>query len=393
MAAASTQSQPTSPFHTPPSSLPHTTYGDHPALVRLREREGAGPGVLERNASTSSSRSTTTTSSTTSSLVAVPIRPPPKETSTATTGAEQKGERAASAAGAYAGYGYGQTNRGSGGSGGSGQGWTGQGYAAEPEGMDGTTSGYYTPQPEAFYGGRGFQRNGPRSGSTASSISAATGYGVPPSLSLPGRSRAGSRANGVGVEQLGGSPISAQRPIPPALSLPAIVTVSADTPRSSSVPVHARDASLSPTTPKASRFAESDDGAGEEGRLRPGSSGGPGTSPSSSLRMRHRQTPIAASPTDRDKARTMSIGAGSSQAERDASRERERRQSMASAKSAASSSGAQRVRETTADYVFGEELGRGSYSTVRFAHPAYPPHYRITITPLPLLHGENWGLT
>lgn len=56
------------------------------------------------------------------------------------------------------------------------------------------------------------------------------------------------------------------------------------------------------------------------------------------------------------KSRTLSVGADA----RAGSSERDRRQSMASNKSGATS----RARESPRDYVFGEELGRGSYSTV-----------------------------
>jgi 3-phosphoinositide dependent protein kinase-1 len=140
--------------------------------------------------------------------------------------------------------------------------------------------------------------------------------------------------------------------------LPAIITSDAPM-RSSSVPLPEHGyggqgygsgqnqpqlgLQLSPTTPRQSRFldAADTDGGGSlrPGHRPPGSVGGSpnlrGSVPSSPIEM---------------KARGLSAGEKS----------RERRQSSNSARS----TGSARPRETASDYVFGEELGRGSYSTV-----------------------------
>ncbi|RSH92758.1 pkb-activating kinase-like protein [Saitozyma podzolica] len=178
---------------------------------------------------------------------------------------------------------------------------------------------YHSPTPQGIYGGRGFMRNGPRS-------------------------RQGT------------------------LPLPAIVTSNTDSlpSRASSTPLPAHAPTyvptglgLSPTTPRASRFADPDELDGN-GPVRVTISAdsqtdygyGSGSGPSSPISSRGMPSPTV----DR-KGRTLSVGAGQG---RDASRDRERRQSQTSAKSTSSG----RVRETPRDYVFGEELGRGSYSTV-----------------------------
>jgi 3-phosphoinositide dependent protein kinase-1 len=157
------------------------------------------------------------------------------------------------------------------------------------------------------------------------------------------------------------------------LPLPAIVTSDPDflPSRASSTPLpaHAPHIGLSPTTPRASHFADPDelDGQGPfrvtissdaPHDLGHGNGNGNGNSYGyGSGSSSPRSSKGLPSPTIDRKGRTLSVGAGQG---RDASRDRERRQSQASAKSAASG----RVRETPRDYVFGEELGRGSYSTV-----------------------------
>lgn len=178
---------------------------------------------------------------------------------------------------------------------------------------------YHSPTPQGIYGGRGFMRNGPRS-------------------------RQGT------------------------LPLPAIVTSNTDSlpSRASSTPLPAHappyvptGLGLSPTTPRASRFADPDELDGN-GPVRVTISAdsqtdygyGSGSGPSSPISSRGMPSPTV----DR-KGRTLSVGAGQG---RDSSRDRERRQSQTSAKSTSSG----RVRESPRDYVFGEELGRGSYSTV-----------------------------
>ncbi|ORX34124.1 hypothetical protein BD324DRAFT_636704 [Kockovaella imperatae] len=69
----------------------------------------------------------------------------------------------------------------------------------------------------------------------------------------------------------------------------------------------------------------------------------------------------------RGKARTLS-------ADRDISRDRERRQSQASAASSSTSGGGGYRKPSLRDFVLGEELGRGSYSTVYAATPASTTH-------------------
>lgn len=277
-----------------PSPLP-----PYPALSRLRETS-----PLERNASTSSSRSTTTVSSTTSSLVAVEMRPAPKETRTAATatviaGPSKSGSSSASNSSSDL-------------------------PAAIRPSSAGGRGGYHPSPPEGIYGGRGFQRNGPR-------VSAS------PSPSLRGITTSSSA---------------------PTHRLPAIITDDgspiAPRPTSSYVP----GSGISPTTPRAGRFLprrQSSDIADEDSSSGLQASAG---------NIRSLASPYAS------KSRSSSTGGSIYGERRD-----ERRQSVASARSAASaattgtvtssSGGGTRARETTADYVFGEELGRGSYSTVR----------------------------
>lgn len=293
--------------HTSGSGSPNSAM---PVFPRL-------PAPISRNASTSSSCSTTTTSST-SSLVAAPIRPPPPETRTAATNDAQFSSRP------------GSSGRGT------GLGDAGGGYASS--GSAGysamSSSGYHSPvpggsyvsAPRGMYGGsssaRGGMRNGPRS-------------------------RQGT------------------------LALPSIITTPDLIPsRASSVPLPIDPTSerrhLSPTTPRASRFAESEDEAQPRSQQSGGSSSGnrrssrvssQGTAePTSPLAASSNRSSAGSAMTER-KGRTLSVGADHG---RSASADRDRRQSMASNRSAATG----RVRESPKDYIFGEELGRGSYSTV-----------------------------
>lgn len=302
-----------SPLPSNPSTPPTPSSAFPAALARLREN------ALERNASTSSSRSTQTTSSTTSSLEAVPIRPPPAKTSTAATSHSQFPSRPSSASGV--------SNAGGGGAGGGGAlGFGGSisthglGYSGGG-GASGSTTPYGSPEyhsPSAIYGGRNFQRNGPRMG-------------------------------GVGANRQGSIP------------LPSIIT--SDTPtRAASVPLP--DPSLgpgrSPTTPRAGRFLDPDEleVGGSGSSLRPhrmsGSTIGGGGSPNLNLRGSFPSSPTAEYGSGYANMKGRALSAGT----RDHSRER--RQSVASARS----SGSGRAKESPSDYIFGEELGRGSYSTV-----------------------------
>lgn len=232
------------------------------------------------------------------------MRPPPEKTRTAATPSSQLPSRPSSAAGPAAASHLELSGIGNAGPSGSGSDAT-RAY--------GNNGDYHSPS--AVYGGRNFQRNGPRMGG-------------------------GRHATGV---------------------LPAIVTSDAPM-RSSSVPLPdngpmgmGMGMSLSPTTPRQSRFYDTNDVDSSGSSLRPRTAG-PGSGSVGGITNLRGSVP--ASPTEM-KSRGLSVGQEKS---------RERRQSGNSARSAGSS----RPRESPSDYTFGEELGRGSYSTVVHAVRALP---------------------
>ncbi|KAK4684712.1 3-phosphoinositide dependent protein kinase-1, partial [Tremellales sp. Uapishka_1] len=243
-----------------------------PAFPRLPQ-----PGV-QRNASTSSSASS---ASTTSSLVAAPIKPPPIETRTAATSENQLPSRPSSS-------------------------------LENPQEI-----GYSEEKRDAQFGGRGFMRNGPRSGRQPVSR--------PPSINTS-------------------SPAETKTTPVKASSSNTSHSMSPTTPRAPRFPVsgdhHDRSHSASPVPVRVT--ISLDPSTASPAHLRRGSAAGSNPSNES-------QGPP--SPTS-SRARPLAIHTGEDV--------RERRQSQASAKSSASAARRLGVK----DFVLGEELGRGSYSTV-----------------------------
>ncbi|WWC68385.1 uncharacterized protein I206_102310 [Kwoniella pini CBS 10737] len=283
-----------SPVPTPPTSSPPTPPTNYPTFPRL-----SSPSI-NRNASTSSSRSTATTSST-SSLQAAPMRPPPIETSTAATSRSQLPSRAESGSECDA----------------------------------GTSSSRTYGGPElGSVGGRGWGRNGPRSGRATPQHIITSPSHSPPSArdSTPGPSGLSPttpRAPRYTTQQDPHSP----GPLRVTISLDPMDTLDHDH-RSNTPPSH-------PTSPVRGR-------------------GGHLTAPSSPT------DPPRAPALVGGKPRTLSVDAGpnwpharrSGSAERD----RERRQSQISTHSHSGSG--QLKKPSIRDFVLGEELGQGSYSTV-----------------------------
>ncbi|WWC60568.1 uncharacterized protein I303_103142 [Kwoniella dejecticola CBS 10117] len=285
-----------SPVPTPPTSSPPTPPTNYPTFPRL-----SSPSI-NRNASTSSSRSTATTSST-SSLQAAPMRPPPIETSTATTSRSQLPSRAESGTESDVGH--------------------------TPAGA----RRYGGPELGSV-GGRGWGRNGPRSGRATPQHIITSPSHSPPSvrdtpLAPSGLSPTTPRAPRYPTQQDPTSP----GPLRVTISLDPMDTLNQET-RSNTPPSHAS----SPVR-------------GREGHL---------TAPSSPA------DPPRAPGLVGGKQRTLSVDAGpnwphmrrSGSAERD----RERRQSQVSTHSHTSSG--QLKKPSIRDFVLGEELGQGSYSTV-----------------------------
>lgn len=300
-----------------PSGNPSTP--PYPQFPRLHQSSSSSPSI-QRNGSTSSTHSNTTTSST-SSLAAVPMRPPPVETRTAATTPSQMGAGADGTSASAMASRAASSSREREGSGGEG-----------PSGM------YHSPQPVygngTAYGGRGFMRNGPRS------EMARHGTSPIPSIhtSSPGHGPTSPLA-------LASSPLKDK-----STTLPLPNQLSPTTPRAPSAPwssSNERDGTsqvYSPDNPPRVMITTS------------------GASSPSDTRGRAGFASIPSSPTQDyggSKARTLSVGGKS---ERDL--ERERRMSQASS---GSSSGTKRP--SARDWVFGEEIGRGSYSTVS---PFYP---------------------
>ncbi|WVW80424.1 hypothetical protein I302_102405 [Kwoniella bestiolae CBS 10118] len=296
-----------SPIHTPPTSSPPTPPTNYPTFPRL-----SSPSI-NRNASTSSSRSTATTSST-SSLQAAPMRPPPIETSTAATSRSQLPSRAESGTESETGY---SSRRGYGG-------------------------------PElGSVGGRGWGRNGPRSGRMTPSHIVTS-----PSHSPPGAASHVNRPSTSG----------------------SVTTISPTTPRAPRYHGNSQD----PTSPGPLRVTISLDPMDTLDHDHRSST--PPSHASSPVRGREGHLTAPSSPTDPPRApglvngkpRTLSVDAGPSFANGrrsgSADRDRERRQSQVSTHSHSGSG--QLKKPSIRDFVLGEELGQGSYSTVYAATAA-----------------------
>ncbi|OWZ69270.1 hypothetical protein AYX15_00120 [Cryptococcus neoformans] len=301
--------------HSGPASPASSTPPPSSAYARL-----IAP-TITRNSSSSSSRSTTTCSST-SSVQAVPMRPPPIETSTAATSRSQL-----------------PSNRHS-----------------ENEAEHDTS---YT-SPGLSVGGRGgLARNGPRSNRLGTSPQARH---VPPSIVAlspspsPILNMASKRQSNTETVSgtspstpLGKSFLAQQDLSPNSSTIPLRVTISVDPNDRLS---HDRE----------SHSAE-----------RPRSSG------NSPVRGRHGHLSTPSSPTNSYRAlggkpRTLSVDAGQNWGGSHRSRardgdDRERRQSQVSS----ASSGALK-KHSLDDWVLGEELGVGSYSTVYCVTPSANTH-------------------
>lgn len=184
---------------------------------------------------------------------------------------------------------------------------------------------YHSPQPT--YGGRGFMRNGPRSNMARQSTSP-----VPPIQT--------SSPDPNNPLYLASSPLKGK-----STTLPLPLQLSPTTPRAQQAPWASQRNSeepegRSPEVPPMVYVTES------------------GPSSPSSPRGRGGLASVPSSPrAQMNKPRTLSVGV---KAERDA--ERERRMSQASNGSATGTR-----KPSVKDWIFGEELGRGSYSTV--SHP------------------------
>ena len=312
-----------SPVPTPSTSAPPTP--PYPTFPRL---PSTGPSI-SRNASTSSSRSTTTVSSTTSSLVAAPIRPPPIETRTAATTPAQLPSRPTSTDPTCS-----NSRNNSGGT--SAQQYAGQVGYSSPAGGGG-----------GMFGGRGFMRNGPRSRTSTLPTTPSIITSTSPSPAPAGSGFAsGSDTRGT-PERSHTAPVSEMSPTTPRAqrwpspemvhegrSMPLRVTVSMDPVKDSS------------STMFTSPLAHPRPVRGREGQW---------STPSSPIEHR----------SPRKSQRTLSVDGVRDGDGRD--RERERGQSQASASSSNSAGGLKRP--SIRDFVLGEELGRGSYSTVSCIYP------------------------
>lgn len=150
---------------------------------------------------------------------------------------------------------------------------------------------------------------------------------------------------------------------------PSIITSPITTPeRPQTVPL---GNDLSPTTPRALRFPSPEttangemdvNGNGPRVTISMDPTDGPSSMTARQGRSRNGQWSTPSSPTDRrspkSKYRTLSVD-GRSEVD-----SRERRQSQASAHSSTSASG--QKKPSLRDFIIGEELGRGSYSTVSY---------------------------
>ncbi|BEI87169.1 hypothetical protein CcaverHIS002_0705150 [Cutaneotrichosporon cavernicola] len=195
--------------------------------------------------------------------------------------------------------------------------------AATPEAQLPSDAGadYSEPEPAGMYGGRGFARNGPRMARQATD--------PPRSIGTSGR-----QTPSIITCNTGRSP-----------SVPR--NLSPTTPRATRLPLPESMMTGAPHSPQALRVTVADDdGPGTPARPQHTSSS-PGT-----------PTTLRGIPKSRNQSMDSSHAALS---------ERERRQSQLSTQS--SGSAASR-RPSRRDYIFGDELGRGSYSTVVLATAA-----------------------
>ncbi|KAK8865634.1 hypothetical protein IAR55_000779 [Kwoniella newhampshirensis] len=322
-----------SPVPTPPTSAPPTPPNNYPTFPRL-----SSPSI-QRNASTSSSRSTTTVSST-SSVQAAPMRPPPIETSTASTSQSQIPSRAQSD------------------------------NEADIQSPPRTTAKYDGPTLSGSGGRGGWGRNGPRAGTSGRMMSPpaiiTSPAASPPSIIHSFTSNR-ARPSTAGTITTGTSPTTPRAPrsfgsqqdSSSPVSTPLRVTISMDPMDNLSHEHHPNGASFSLAAGPSSPV-----------RGRPGTL----TTPSSPT--------MSMAPGLQNKPRTLSVDAGPHWSDRRSmSAERERRQSQVSTHSHTSSS--QYRKPSIKDFVLGEELGQGSYSTVFAATAASTSSTNSPTSPRP----------
>ncbi|WVR05603.1 hypothetical protein IAU60_002624 [Kwoniella sp. DSM 27419] len=313
-----------SPAHTPPASSPPTPPTNYPSFPRL-----SSPSI-QRNASTSSSRSTTTVSST-SSIQAAPMRPPPIETSTAATSNSQIPSRAES---------ENESERG----------------APRLESVRG-----------GLRGGRNWGRNGPRTGRIATPTSAYTPSHSPPPILHTPQSRRPSASDAGSIHNL--SPTTPRGPqLPPRDPLPSPGPLRVTVSMAQNDMAHHESRSLS--APGDRFFPVRGRGGHLTAPSSPTDTARPG-----SVGMKQRTLSVDGAPSSAMDRRTGSAGS-----------DRERRQSQASSHSQTAS--APIKKPSIRDFILGEELGQGSYSTVYAAtaisssssrSPKLPRKYAIKI--------------
>ncbi|WVQ97009.1 hypothetical protein IAU59_004119 [Kwoniella sp. CBS 9459] len=297
-----------SPVPTPPASSPPTPPTNYPTFPRL-----SSPSI-QRNASTSSSRSTTTVSST-SSVQAAPMRPPPIETSTAATSRSQLPSRAES----------------------------------ETESERNLPSSAYSPD-RGMIGGRNWGRNGPRSGRMGITSPSRS---PPPILNTTIHGHRPTTSGSTTTT----SPTTPRQPRHPLIEDqssaspqgPLRVTISMDPMDNMDHDHH----SASPPSDLSSPIAP----RGREGHLTAPSS--PTVPPRAPALVGNKQRTLS---VDGGNHRPIGNGRRSGSMDRQIERDRERRQSQVSNHSHSGSG--QIKKPSIRDFVLGEELGQGSYSTV-----------------------------
>lgn len=190
--------------------------------------------------------------------------------------------------------------------------------AATPEAQlpSDVAADYSEPEPAGMYGGRGFARNGPRMARQATE---------PPRTFGP----SGRQTPSIITTDVGRSPS-----LPPSLS--------PTTPRAPRLPLP--DSMMGPVSPQQLRVTVADDDI-------------PGTPSRAQVPHSNPGTPTTL--RARAKSRNQSMDSNHVGIS-----ERERRQSQLSTQSNGSAAS---KRPSLRDYILGEELGRGSYSTVRFS--------------------------
>ncbi|OCF43220.1 AGC/PDK1 protein kinase [Kwoniella heveanensis CBS 569] len=296
-----------SPVPTPPASSPPTPPTNYPTFPRL-----SSPSI-QRNASTSSSRSTTTVSST-SSLQAAPMRPPPIETSTAATSRSQLPSRAES----------------------------------ETESERNLASSAYSPD-RGTIGGRNWGRNGPRSGRMGITTPSRS---PPPILNTAQNHRpstSGSTATTSPTTPRQPRHLLVEDPSSVSPQGPLRVTISMDPMDHMNHDHRSVSPPSDPSSPITAR--------GREGHLTAPSS--PTVPPRAPALMGNKQRTLS---VDGGNHRPVANGRRSGSMDRQTERERERRQSQVSNHSHSGSG--QIKKPSIRDFVLGEELGQGSYSTV-----------------------------